>query len=345
MAIVLAIVALTFAAVAIGEGIGAGLAGHDYSGLLLLPAGVALLVLAPVLLWRSRRTDGPRVRRYARRALVALVGAFAAFWLLFPLALGVFITHRPRVEVKAAKLGRPHEDVTLRTSDGLDLAGWYVPSENRAAVIVFPGRTSRVPHARMLARNGYGILMLDMRGQGESDGDPNVFGWDSPKDLDAAIAFLEARPDVDEGKIGGIGFSVGGEQMIQAGAENDALNAVISEGAGERSIHEATMRGPAGWPALIGQAVADGVIAVVSGDAPPSSLGDLVARVAPTPLFLIYATHGQGGEDLNPEYFRAAREPKELWEMRTGGHTDGLETEGEEYERRVVEFFADTLLR
>ena len=45
-----------------------GASGDDYTGLLALPAGVVLLVLAAVTLWRSRRRDGSRARRYLRRA-------------------------------------------------------------------------------------------------------------------------------------------------------------------------------------------------------------------------------------------------------------------------------------
>jgi uncharacterized protein len=90
----------------------------------------------------------------------------------------------------------------------------------------------------MLARHGYGVLLVDARGYDGSDGDPNVFGWGETKDLDAAVRWLQARRDVRDGRIGGIGFSVGGEMMLEAAASNTALRAVVSEGAGERSIRE-----------------------------------------------------------------------------------------------------------
>ena len=91
----------------------------------------------------------------------------------------------------------------------------------------------------MLARHGYGVLLFDRRGEGESEGDPNVFGWDGERDINAAVAFLQRRPDVDPDRIGGIGLSVGGEMMIEAAAESDDLKAVVSEGAGIRSVREA----------------------------------------------------------------------------------------------------------
>ena len=33
----------------------------------------------------------------------------------------------------------------------------------------------------MLARHGYGVLLFDRRGEGESEGDPNGFGWQGSK--------------------------------------------------------------------------------------------------------------------------------------------------------------------
>ncbi len=66
----------------------------------------------------------------------------------------------------------------------------------------------------MLVRHGYGVLLVDARGYDGSDGDPNLFGWSGAKDIDAAVAWLQRRPDVKGGRIGGIGFSVGGEVLL-----------------------------------------------------------------------------------------------------------------------------------
>ena len=60
---------------------------------------------------------------YVRRALVGLAGALLTVGVLFPVAVAIVLTHRPRVEVKDADVGRPYDDVRLQTSDGLALAG------------------------------------------------------------------------------------------------------------------------------------------------------------------------------------------------------------------------------
>ena len=333
--------ALEGAILAIADARAVGARGEDWTGFLLVPVGVVLLVQAALLLWRSRK---PGRFRWLRRAGIALATIVLLYWTVVPIGIAILATHRPRADVQPADLGRSYEEVTLRTSDGLELAAWYVPSRNGAAVISYPTRQGKLAQARMLVRHGYGVLLLDARGYDGSEGDPNLFGWDDAKDIDAAVAWLQSRPDVNDGRIGGIGFSVGGEAMIDAAASNTGLRAVVSEGAGVRSIREDLLRGPRGWFALPEAAVQTGALAVMSGTPPPPALDDLAARIAPRPLFLIYAGQGVGGEELNPEYFEAASQPKTLWKIDEAGHVGGFEARPGEYEQRVVAFFDRALL-
>src|SRR6187200_1349087 len=127
-----------------------GPSGDDFTGLAMLAAGVALLAVGCATLSRSRRLDERLARRYARRSLVAVA-----------IALAYVVTHASRPVVPRADLGAAHEEVSITTADGLELRGWYVPSKNGAAVIAFPGRAEPQPHARMLVRHGYGVLLFD----------------------------------------------------------------------------------------------------------------------------------------------------------------------------------------
>ena len=333
--------ALEGAILAIADARAVGARDEDWTGFLLVPVGVVLLVQAALLLWRSRK---PGRFRWLRRAGIALATIVLLYWTVVPIGIAILATHRPRADVQPADLGRSYEEVTLRTSDGLELAAWYVPSRNGAAVISYPTRQGKLAQARMLVRHGYGVLLLHARGYDGSEGDPNLFGWDDAEDIDAAIAWLQSRPDVNDGRIGGIGFSVGGEAMIDAAASNTGLRAVVSEGAGVRSIREDLLRGPRGWFALPEAAVQTGALAVMSGTPPPPALDDLAARIAPRPLFLIYTGQGVGGEELNPEYFEAASQPKTLWKIDEAGHVGGFEARPGEYEQRVVAFFDRALL-
>ena len=222
-----------------------GASGDDFTGLLSIPAGLLLIGLGAVTLWRSRRTDDRRWWRYLRRFLLVAATLFVFAYVVraLPFAISYVVTHAARATVPTADLGAPYENVEFTTADGLRLKGWYIPSRNRAAVISFPGRASSQKRAKLLARHGYGVLLFDRRGEGESEGDPNTFGWQGERDIRAAVAFLQRQPDVDPGQIGGIGLSVGGEMMIEAAAKSSDLKAIVSEGASGRSVRDEIANG------------------------------------------------------------------------------------------------------
>jgi dienelactone hydrolase len=319
-----------------------GPSGDDYTGLLAIPAGLLLVGIGAVTLWRSRR-GGSIPRRYVRRALLAIGFALGLYFVLYPIGEAYVVTHSARAYVPTPELGAAYEDVAFTTSDGLRLEGWYVPSNNGAAVIVFPGRKGPQKAARVLASHGYGVLLFDRRGEGESEGDPNALGWAGTRDIKAAIAYLQARPDVDEGRIGGVGLSVGGEMMLQAATETSDLKAVVSEGAGMRSLREAVhLEGSDRWIAAPVWGLVTAAAALFSSDLPPPSLTELSGDIS-APVFFIYATPGQGGESLNTQYYETAPEPKQIWAAE-GGHTGAIDDVPDEYERRVVAFFDRELL-
>src|SRR4051794_24199953 len=346
LALFLAPLAVAMGAEAVYYGREVGLSGDDYTGVACLPAALVLVAAAVTQLWRSRRLGDARLRRYARRGGRVVAAAWCLLWIAAPLALAYGFTHISHARVPAASSGMAYEPVTLRTADGLDLAGWYVPSRNGAAVLVYPGRTTAQRHARYLARAGYGVLMLDRRGEGASEGDPHAFGWTFDEDIRAAVHYLQRRPEVEPGRIGGLGLSVGGEMLLQTAASTPGLAAVVSDGAGARVLSEELadlglrdrlISGP-----LL--AVKTAAVAVFSSHMPPRNLTHYIARIAPRPILLIHAAHGEV-DDKTPEYLAAARGAVEDWEVPKGGHTAGIRTMPAEYARHVVGFFDRTLDR
>jgi uncharacterized protein len=346
-----AALALTFGALGIAFGVPSAhwlLAGeasgdHYTTGVLTLAAGAVLLVAGPVVLWRSRRSYGRRGRTSLRRALAVAwsvplaLGVFAFF--VFPVGFAYVYTHTGRGVVEP-DLRVPSERVTVRTSDSLQLTASYVPSKNRAAVILFPGAT-RSAEARMLIRHGYGVLLLNPRGQGTSEGD--TVRWAGDRDLIAGAEYLKTRPDVDDDRIGGFGFSVGGEILIEAAAQSSDFKAIVSEGAGypagEVDLTGANRVFAPTWAAL------SAAVAVFSNQAPPPPIADRIGEIAPRAVFLIHAAPGMGGEDVRqPKYYAAAGQPKQLWKVPGADHTGGLKAQPSEYERRVVDFYDRALL-
>jgi uncharacterized protein len=348
LALLFGVFALVTGAVCVARVRAEGLSAGAACGALPLVAGAALIGLGVWVVWASRKRGGSLWWMVVRRALIVVAAVLVAYWVVLPVSLAIIATERPRDAVEAADLGRAHADVTLTTKDGLELSAWYVPSLNHAAVITFP-RAWTVEQARMLVKNGYGVLMVDPRGYGDSQGDPNAYGWGSAKDIDAAVAWLRRRPDVQRRRIGGLGLSMGGEQMIEAAARNPGLKAVVSEGAGIRSVRESLLRrGPNAlelalqFPADLVQTVS---VWLLCAETVPPSLERASAAISPRAVLFVYGEDGQAIEKaVNPVYYYAAGAPKAIWEVPGAGHTGGIEAQPADYERVVVDFFDKALL-
>lgn len=70
-----------------------GPSGDDYTGLVMLAAGLLLVGLGVTTLWTSRRRDDRLPRRYLRRLAQAAVAVVVAYVVLFPFALSYVFTH------------------------------------------------------------------------------------------------------------------------------------------------------------------------------------------------------------------------------------------------------------
>ena len=94
----------------------------------------------------------------------------------------------------------------------------------------------------MLVRHGYGVLVYDPRGSGNSEGTVNSYGWGWEKDAAAALDFLAKRDDVEPGRVGVLGLSTGADIAIDI-APRDDVKAVVADGSaaiGYQDIKEYT---------------------------------------------------------------------------------------------------------
>jgi pimeloyl-ACP methyl ester carboxylesterase len=315
-----------------------GLGGNGLTGLLALAAGLFLAGIGIAGLVGRRR--------WWRPVIAGVVGLLVAQFVLFPAVLAVYATNAPRPELgprAPADVGLVADDVTVRSSDGTRLAAWYVASRNGAAVLLLHGsgstRDDMLDHAAMLARHGHGVLLLDVRGHGGSEGEPMELGWGGERDVRAAVGYLSSRPDVDPGRIGVLGQSMGGEQAITAAATDSRIAAVVTEGAEVVTTDDASAD-PAtvgGWPSVPMLWVSRIVSDLLSDASPPPPHSESIAAIAPRPVLLI---SGQDpAEAASNRFFRDAGGPTvELWHLDDAPHTAGLRVHPAEYERRVVAF-------
>ena len=281
-------------------------------------------------------------------ALFALLSAVVATMLLcyvgHPYYLSRGWSHPARLPVccaTPADRGLAYEEVAFTTADGLTLRGWYVPSRNGAAVVLAHGlagnRVALLDHAAMLARHGYGALLLDLRCHGESDGDVLPFGGNEAEDIVAAARYLQARPDVDPTRVAALGLSLGGQVSILAAARSDALRAVIADGPCCTTFSD--MPPPAtvsDWLWVPYDLVFFQMLRHQTGVADPTPVHDALAHLASRPVLLIDGGAGR----IVVHLARAAGNPPgvETWLIPDAGHIDGLARHPAEYEQHVIDF-------
>jgi fermentation-respiration switch protein FrsA (DUF1100 family) len=303
------------------------------TGLAALGAGVVLVGLAAVEPWRARGTG-----TWRSRGVAVVAGIAGSLFVLGPVGMGIYSAHKWRDPIGPTPAG--YADVKFKASDGLDLAGWYRPSRNGATVLLVHGgggdREGALAHAQLLARNGYGVLVYDSRGRGDSDGDPNDYGWDWSKDVAGALAWLKQRDDVDPARIGALGLSTGADVLVDVAGERHDLGAVVADGTAAGSFDDwARLRGTElgtvpGWVMFT-------TIRVLSGDPPSRPLADQVRKIT-SPTLLISAGTAEEYE-FSELYEHAAQGPVQHWNLPDATHTHAIREHPEQYQRRVVSFF------
>jgi alpha-beta hydrolase superfamily lysophospholipase len=107
---------------------------------------------------------------------------------------GVDYVKRPITEVPS----QPFEDITIKTSDGVSLAGWYVPVTNAlGTVVMFHGhgstRSAMVSEVNAFSNLGYNVCAIDFRAHGESEGDVCTIGYYETADVKAAYDYVAEK--------------------------------------------------------------------------------------------------------------------------------------------------------
>lgn len=228
------------------------------------------------------------------------------------------------------------EEVTFASADGTQLSGWFLHAQSpaKATVLHFHGNagnlTSHVRFVSWLPEQGFNVMVWDYRGYGASQGSASRSGIH--EDGLAALAYVRARPDVDASRIIVMGQSLGGavalDTVINSDRKGIACVVVDSTFGSYQDMANARLGGtfltmPITW-LLIGEA---------------HSPSDRVSEIAPTPLLVIHGTEDfVVPAELGQELFEAAAEPKELWEIKDGRHTDAFGGRGAEYRPKLVEY-------
>jgi pimeloyl-ACP methyl ester carboxylesterase len=238
--------------------------------------------------------------------------------------------------------------VTFPGPAGHELEAWFIPSSNGAVIVTVhdagKNRATVLDEASLLAAHGYGLLMIDLEGFGDSSGRANAFGWLGARDVHAATAYLKRRGDVDPERIGGLGLSMGGEVLLQAAGESTDLKAIVSEGSTGRTRNDFDeVAGFDKYTMASFWTVAETAMRVMTGEPAPPPLKDLVQQIGPRKVLLL-AGNLEEEQRLMGMYRDLGRPSFEMWSIPEARHVGAFDLHPREYETRVLAFFDAALL-
>ena len=178
-------------------------------------------------------------RVWLKRVAVAAVLGFVLFafgWVPWFLA-GLATTRRfqfPDREnggLTPASFQFASEDLDFRSSDGVELRGWWVPAPAaKGTVIMVHGlnrsRIEMVRRTPFVHAAGWNALLVDLRHHGESGGGTTTFGAKEKEDVKAAVRIARER---SPGPIVLWGVSLGGASVVFAAAEDPGVAGVICD--------------------------------------------------------------------------------------------------------------------
>lgn len=253
--------------------------------------------------------------------------------------------------------GLAYEDVTVNTADGLDLHGWYMPSENGAAIMLLHGMHEFPYHlmeeAAMLQRHGYGALLISVRGHNFNDGDTLSFGCDDREmaDLEAWYQYLLQRDDVNPDRIGILGQSMGGSLVLQYAQQNEDIKATVAHSpfSSIADVTETFIVWRTGLPTWVAGLIAGDMMFWFEREM-DCNLSELSAKkmigdISPRPVYIMQAENDDVVTAVSGELLmEAAGEPKTYWLCEGSGHHECDTDYPEEFENRIIDFYDRYLL-
>ena len=183
---------------------------------------------------RLRRRPQKR-RRKDRTFLRPLIWVLAAVVLLAAAYLGIGLLVATRLTAADTgpmdrtpdAVGLDYREVRLQSTDGVRLSGWWVSrpasGARRAAILVhgWGGNKSNdqvLETARIYADEGFSVLMIDLRGHGESEAVRRTLGYKETRDVRGALDWLEERGFASEDVILH-GWSMGAATVVRSAPE------------------------------------------------------------------------------------------------------------------------------
>ncbi|WP_199289218.1 alpha/beta fold hydrolase [Pseudanabaena sp. FACHB-1998] len=248
----------------------------------------------------------------------------------------------------------PPEDVHFSTSDRVEITGWFLPSKlNKKAIILVHGMNSsrtaefggHFPEfAAGLNREGFTVLMIDLRGHGQSGNARFTFGITERRDVIAAVNWLKRR-GYQSKAIGVIGVSMGASTAIGATAEDSDIGALVTDSAYAEvyPVMQQNWSNISRLPNIFLPSTMMFGSWFTGYDLTLSKPVNEIGKIAPRPVLIIHSK-SDPFTPVNQAYVLKSANPRSIyWETSATKHAESYNTNPQTYIRKVSDFFNQNL--
>ena len=268
------------------------------------------------------------------KLLIIVIGVYAVISVYVYLMQSslVFYPNMPGRQLVAtpADIGLSYQDVSLDTEDNVSIHGWFIPSEDaKATLLFFHGNAGNISHRlesiRIFNSLGLNVFIIDYRGYGQSEGTITEKG--SYLDAEAAWSFLVNSKGISEQQVIIFGRSLGASIAAWLASKYTPAALIIESG-----FSSVASMGQRFYPFL-----------------PVRWLTHIkydTEKYAATVSCPVLVAHSKNDEiipyDEGRKIFHAVSETKYFLEMQ-GGHNDGFMVSGSSYIQGLESFIENVL--
>jgi pimeloyl-ACP methyl ester carboxylesterase len=286
-------------------------------------------------------------------------------WALLTLAVlvigyfgvGLFVATRLSTPVRQPTEQTPtdesldFQEVGFESTDGLDLKGWWVPRDgpSRAVVLVHGLDASKssqyvLDTASIYAKAGYSVLMLDLRGHGEAEGERTTLGYQEVRDVRGALSWLEEQ-GFEPNEVVLHGWSMGGATVLRS-TPGTGVAAVVEESGYADLLLLLRDRLPesSGLPSFFNPGIF--LMAKLFLDFDPWAVrpSEDAAKLAEegVPLLIVHSRDDEVVPFEHAEMLAASYPDAEFWKVKGYGHVEAYSHP--EYHQRLLDFLERTVV-
>ncbi len=247
------------------------------------------------------------------------------------------------------------EEISILTSDRKKIAGWYIKSQKSAQVVILvhglnSSRTlefaGKFPEfGAEMNRQGFSILMIDLRGHGQSSDSRLTFGITERKDIIAAVNWLKQK-GFNPRQIGVLGVSMGAAAVIGAAADDPDIAAIVTDSgyAEVYPIIQKNWKSASGLPEIFLPSTMMFGYLFTGYDPTSSKPVQEIGRISPRPVLIIHSAIDPYTPVENAYKLKVGYPQAEYWETNAKEHPESFNTNPQVYVAKVTDFFYRSLV-